>query len=231
LNNNKDNSSSFNLWVNVDGVKCLVTPNLDKGNSVYGERLIRDEGMEFRQWDVYRSKLAAALYRGMQNFPFAVGTRVLYLGASTGTTVSHISDVIGTDGILFAVEPAVRVARELLENVATRRHNIIPIIEDGRRPRSYYSIFGTVDVIYCDIAQPDQTEIAIENCRVYLRNEGVLLLVVKARSIDVVRDPRAVIKEEAKKLESKGFNIKQIIDLEPFDKDHGMIYAVYSSTK
>jgi fibrillarin-like pre-rRNA processing protein len=123
------------------------------------------------------------------------------------------------------------VARELLENVATRRHNIIPIIEDGRRPRSYYSIFGTVDAIYCDVAQPDQTEIAIENCRVYLRNEGVLLLVVKARSIDVVKDPRAVIKEEAKKLESKGFNIKQIIDLEPFDKDHGMIYAVYTNTK
>lgn len=230
-NNSSSGSSSFNLWVNVDGVKCLVTPNLDKGNSVYGERLIRDEDMEFRQWDVYRSKLAAALYKGMQNFPFTAGTRVLYLGASTGTTVSHISDVIGTNGILFAVEPAVRVARELLENVATRRHNIIPIIEDGRRPRSYYSIFGTVDVIYCDIAQPDQTEIAIENCRVYLRNEGVLLLVVKARSIDVVKDPRAVIKEEAKKLESKGFNIKQIIDLEPFDKDHGMIYAVYSSTK
>jgi fibrillarin-like pre-rRNA processing protein len=85
-----------------------------------------------------------------------------------------------------------------------------------------------VEIVYCDIAQPDQTDIAIENCKVYLQNGGELLLVVKSRSIDVVKDPRVVIKEEAKKLESSGFSIKQIIDLEPFDKDHGMIYATYT---
>lgn len=221
-------NSYSKLWVYVDGQKCLVTPNLDKGNTVYGERLIQDNQKEFRSWDIYRSKLAAAIQKGLQNFPFHVGSRVLYLGASTGTTVSHISDIIGNEGILFAVEPAIRVARELLENVATRRYNIIPIVEDGRRPKSYYSIFGTVQTVYCDIAQPDQTDIAIENCKVYLEKSGVLLLVVKTRSIDVVKEPKVVIKEEAKKLESNGFNIEQIIGLEPFDKDHGMIYAVYS---
>ena len=221
-------NSINSLWIYIDGQKCLATPNLDKGNNVYGERLVQDNHKEFRQWDVYRSKLAAAIQKGMQNFPFTTGSRVLYLGASTGTTVSHISDIIGNEGILFAVEPAVRVARELLENVATRRYNIIPIVEDGRRPKSYYSIFGTVETVYCDIAQPDQTDIAIENCKVYLQNGGVLLLVVMSRSIDVVKDPRVVIKEEAKKLESSGFSIKQIIDLEPFDKDHGMIYATYT---
>jgi fibrillarin-like pre-rRNA processing protein len=221
-------NSNSKIWIYVDGQKCLATPNLDKGNSVYGERLIQDNQKEFRQWDVYRSKLAAAIQKGMQNFPFRVGSRVLYLGASTGTTVSHISDIVGNEGIVFAVEPAVRVARELLENVATQRYNIIPIVEDGRRPKSYYSIFGMVQTVYCDIAQPDQTDIAIENCRVYLEKGGVLLLVVKSRSIDVVKDPRVVIKEEAMKLESNGFSIQQIIDLEPFDKDHGMIYAMYS---
>ena len=221
-------NSNTKIWIYVDGQKCLATPNLDRGNTVYGERLIQDNHKEYRQWDVYRSKLAAAIQKGMQNFPFRVGSRVLYLGASTGTTVSHISDIVGNEGIIFAVEPAVRVARELLENVATQRYNIIPIVEDGRRPRSYYSIFGMVQTVYCDIAQPDQTDIAIENCRVYLEKGGVLLLVVKSRSIDVVKDPRVVIKEEAKKLESNGFSIQQIIDLEPFDKDHGMIYAMYS---
>ena len=221
-------NSNSKIWVYVDGQKCLATLNLDEGNTVYGERLIQDNHKEFRQWDVYRSKLAAAIEKGMRDFPFRVGSRVLYLGASTGTTVSHISDIIGNEGILFAVEPAVRVARELLENVATRRYNIIPIVEDGRRPKSYYSILGTVQTVYCDIAQPDQTDIAIENCKVYLEKGGVLLLVVKSRSIDVVKDPRVVIQEEAKKLESNGFSIQQIIDLEPFDKDHGMIYAVYS---
>jgi fibrillarin-like pre-rRNA processing protein len=201
---------------------------LDKGYNVYGELIVLVNLKEFRQWDFYRSNLAAAIQKGMHNFPFTTGSRVLYLGSSTGTTVSHISDIIGNEGILFAVEPAVRVARELLENVATRRYNIIPIVEDGRRPKSYYSIFGTVETVYCDIAQPDQTDIAIENCKVYLQNGGVLLLVVKSRSIDVVKDPRVVIKEEAKKLESSGLSIKQILDLEPFDKDHGMIYATYT---
>lgn len=216
------------LWIYVDGKKCLATPNLDSGSTVYGERLIHHNHQEFREWDVYRSKLAAALYKGMEYFPFSSGSRVLYLGASTGTTVSHISDIIGNDGVLFAVEPAVRVARELIENVASKRYNVIPIIEDGRRPRSYYSIFGMVDTVYCDIAQPDQTDIAMGNCKVYLKKGGILLLVVKSRSIDVVKDPKVVIKEEAAKLETNGFSIKQIIGLEPFDKDHGMICAEYA---
>ncbi|HZD35328.1 MAG TPA: fibrillarin-like rRNA/tRNA 2'-O-methyltransferase [Nitrososphaeraceae archaeon] len=234
LNSNSDKDSNGNnnnntkIWIYVDGQKSLATPNLDIGHNVYGERLIQDSHKEFRQWDAYRSKLAAAIHKGIQNLPFVNGTRVLYLGASTGTTVSHISDIVGNGGIVFAVEPAIRVARELLENVATRRYNIIPIVEDGRKPRSYYSIFGTVQVVYCDIAQPDQTDIAIENCRVYLERGGVLLLVVKSRSIDVVKAPKVVIKEEAQKLESNGFMIKQVIDLEPYDKDHGMIYAIFA---
>lgn len=236
MNSNGNNISSGDnnsnkIWIYVDGQKSLATLNLDIGNNVYGERLIQDNHKEFRQWDVYRSKLAAALHKGMQILPFMNGTRVLYLGASTGTTVSHISDIVGNGGIVFAVEPAIRVARELLENVATRRHNVIPIVEDGRKPRSYYSIFGTVQVVYCDIAQPDQTDIAIENCKVYLERGGVLLLVVKSRSIDVVKAPKVVIKEETQKLESNGFMIKQVIDLEPFDKDHGMIYATYAQNE
>ena len=224
-----NDSISNKIWTYVDGQKCLATPNLDIGNSVYGERLIQDNHQEFRLWDAYRSKLAAAIHKGMHDLPIFAGISVLYLGASTGTTVSHISDLIGDGGIVFAVEPAIRVARELLENVATRRSNVIPIVEDGRKPRQYYSVFGTVQAVYCDIAQPDQTDIAIENCKVYLEREGALLLVVKSRSIDVVKEPKVVIKEETEKLESRGFVIKQVVNLQPFDKDHGMIYAMYTA--
>jgi fibrillarin-like pre-rRNA processing protein len=88
-------------------------------------------------------------------------------------------------------------------------------------------VFGKVDVVYCDIAQPDQTDIAIANCNAYLKPKGVMLLVVKARSIDVIMDPKAVVIQEAKKLEKAGFAIGQIINLEPFDKDHGMIYCIF----
>ena len=108
-----------------------------------------------------------------------------------------------------------RVARELIENVATKRKNVIPILEDARKPQSYFSIFDKVDVVYCDIAQPDQTEIAISNCIAYLKPQGALLIVIKTRSIDVTMDPKSVIFQEGKKLEKSEFRIDQIVNLQP----------------
>jgi fibrillarin-like pre-rRNA processing protein len=215
------------IWFKVDGSIELATLNLIEGNTVYGEKLIKHNGNEYRIWDPYRSKLAAGLKKGLRHMPIINGTKLLYLGASTGTTVSHVSDIIGVTGLIFAVESAARVARELIENVASKRSNVLPILEDARKPRSYFSIFGQVDVIYCDIAQPDQTAIAIENCIVYLKPKGRLLITIKARSIDVVEDPKVVIAKERKRLEINGFEINQTINLEPFDKDHGLIHATY----
>jgi fibrillarin-like pre-rRNA processing protein len=214
-------------WISVNGEKNAATLNLVKGNNVYGEKLIKYEGEEYRLWDPFRSKLAASLKKGMKIMPIKNGSKVLYLGASTGTTVSHVSDIVGSSGIVFAVEPATRVARELIENVASKRNNVVPIIEDARKSQSYFAVFGKVDVVYCDIAQPDQTEIAITNCRAYLKQGGVMLLVIKTRSIDVTMDPRAVVLQEASKLEKNGFSMGQIINLEPFDKDHGMISCIF----
>jgi fibrillarin-like pre-rRNA processing protein len=215
-------------WIKVAGEKYISTLNLIEGNNVYGEKLVKYNGEEYRIWDPFRSKLAGALKNGLKELPIINGTKVLYLGASTGTTVSHISDIVGFKGIVFAVEPAVRVARELIENVASKRRNVIPILEDARKPHSYFSIFGKVDVVYSDIAQPDQTEIAIGNCLVYLKAKGAMLIIIKTRSIDVTMDPKSVIAQEAKKIERKGFHIEQIINLEPFDKDHALVYAIYS---
>jgi fibrillarin-like pre-rRNA processing protein len=214
-------------WISVAGEKNVATLNLARGSKVYGEKLVRQGDDEYRIWDPFRSKLAAALKKGMKNMPIGNGSKVLYLGASTGTTVSHVSDIVGPSGMVFAVEPATRVARELIENVASNRKNVVPIIEDARRPQNYFCVFGKVDVIYCDIAQPDQTDIAIINCRAYLAKGGIMLLVVKTRSIDVTMDPRAVVAQEAARLEKNGFSISQIINLDPFDKDHAMIYCTY----
>ena len=205
----------------------LATPNLVEGVTVYGERLIKIDGDEYRAWDPFRSKLAAALKKGLKNLPVHYGSKVLYLGASTGTTVSHVSDLVGNAGLVFAVEPAVRVARELIENVASKRKNIIPIIEDARRPQSYFSVFGNLDLVYCDIAQSDQTEIAIKNCNAYLKSNGILLIIIKTRSIDVTMRPKSVISMESNKLKKSKFDVNQIINLEPFDKDHALIHATY----
>jgi fibrillarin-like pre-rRNA processing protein len=214
-------------WISINGEKNAATLNLVKGDNVYGEKLVKYEGEEYRIWDPFRSKLAAALKKGMKNMPIKNGSKVLYLGASTGTTVSHISDIVGPLGLVFAVEPATRVARDLIENVASKRKNVVPILEDARKPHSYFAVFGKVDVLYCDIAQPDQTDIAIANCLAYLKLGGMMLLVVKTRSIDVTMDPRVVVAQEASKLKKNGFQIDQIINLEPFDRDHGMIYCIY----
>lgn len=229
----QNNSEYINLpikWVVVEGQKQIASLNLIKGITVYGEKLIKYKGEEYRLWDPYRSKLSGALKKGLKTLPILNGMKVLYLGASTGTTVSHISDIVGMNGIVYAVEPAARVARELIQNVASKRKNVIPIIEDARKPHSYFSVFGNVDIIYCDVAQPDQTDIAIANCKVYLKPNGIILLIVKTRSIDVVTDPKQVISQESKKLKDNGFYIEQIINLEPFDKDHGLIYGIYRPT-
>ena len=220
------NSNSV-AWINIHGEKQIATQNLVKGIDVYGEKLVKYEGEEYRVWDPFRSKLAAALQNGLTDLPIMNKSKVMYIGASTGTTVSHISDIIGINGLVFAIESSSRVARELLENLASKRENIVPILEDARKPRSYFSVFGTVDVLYCDIAQPDQTEIAVANCLIYLKPSGTLLLVVKTRSINVLLNPKTVIAQEAKKLENTKFSIKQIIDLEPYDKDHALIRAIY----
>lgn len=212
--------------VKINGEERLATLNLAEGIQVYNEKLIKLNGLEYRVWDPFRSKLAAALLKGLKELPIGENSKVLYLGASTGTTASHISDIIGNNGILFGVEFAPRVAREFIDRVVKHRKNVIPIIEDARKPDKYFSIFGKVDVVYCDLAQPDQTEIAILNCKRYLKSGGHLLLIVKARSIDVIKEPREIFKIEAEKLENEGFKINQIIKLDPFDKDHALIDAI-----
>lgn len=213
-------------YVTVNGKEHIATINLLKGVTLYGEKLISRDGNEYRTWDPFRSKLAAAYIKGL-HFEFSNVGNVLYLGASTGTTVSHLSDIVGQSGKIFAVESSTRVARELISNVSSKRTNVIPIIEDARKPRSYFSIYDKMDLVYCDIAQPDQTTIAIDNCKIYLKEAKPMLLVIKTRSIDVTMSPKNVISQEIKKLESNSFEIKQKIDLEPFDKDHALINAVF----
>ncbi len=221
-----DNGSYVILIDNVNE-KYLATQNLVMGNNVYGEKIIKLEDIEFRLWEPFRSKLAAALLKGLKENPIKESSKVLYLGASTGTTVSHVSDIVGNKGIVFSIEPSHRVARELLENVASKRNNIIPILADARNYLKYYGYFGLVDVVYSDIAQPDQTSIAIDNCKSYLKIGGDLLIIIKTRSIDVLTDPKIVTQNEAKRLQEHNFDIIQIINLEPFDKDHSLIHAKY----
>ncbi|MDP8023446.1 MAG: fibrillarin-like rRNA/tRNA 2'-O-methyltransferase [Conexivisphaerales archaeon] len=213
-------------WIETSEKKYLATKNLAPGISVYGERLIKEKGVEYRLWDPFRSKLAGAIIKGLKNMPIKPGSTVLYLGASTGTTISHVSDIIDVNGLVFGVEVSARVARELMDKVVKYRKNVIPIVEDARRPDRYAQfVFKKADVLYSDIAQPDATEITLNNSLKFLKKEGYLVLIVKARSIDPVLPTGEIIKREAKKLEDAGFKVIEILNLNPYDKEHGFILA------
>ena len=111
--------------------------------------------------------------------------------------------------------------------MASHRNNIVPIIQDARKPNEYFSVSKKVDIVYVDIAQPDQTSIAIENCKMFLKDNGYLFLVIKSRSIDVTKDPKKIFEGEIKKLEGS-FKINQVINLGPYDKDHAIVIGQYS---
>jgi fibrillarin-like pre-rRNA processing protein len=207
------------------GRTSAFTRNLVPGNRVYDEELLKFHGSEYRSWDPYRSKLAGAILKGeLEPDIIRAGDKVLYLGASTGTTASHVSDIVGSEGLVVGVEMSARVGREFLEKVAKARANVIPFISDARETERFGE-FGKMDVVYCDIAQRDQTEIAIANASRHLKKGGRLLLIVKARSIDQLKEPKLVFKEEAQKLRDAGFLVESVVDLRPFDKDHALISA------
>ncbi len=211
--------------ITLGGERRLATINLAPTIQVYGERLIKIDGVEYRLWDPYRSKLGAALLKGLKRLPISEGVKVLYLGAGSGTTVSHVSDIVGERGLVYAVEFSPRVMREFIKKVSSFRRNVMPILADARFPSSYLPYVDEVDVIYCDIAQPDQARILSDNADFYLKKGGSIMLAVKARSIDVSRKPVEIFKEEAKVLQNRGFKIESTIKLEPFDKDHVMILS------
>jgi len=203
----------------------LATRNLAPGRAVYGERLIKYRDVEYRVWDPFRSKFAAAIMKGLETVPIEPGLKVLYLGAASGTTASHVSDIVGQEGHVYCVEFAQRSIRELVENVCIFRPNMSPILADARLPERYATLVGKVEAIYCDIAQPEQARILADNADIFLISKGWIMLAVKAQSIDVTKEPTEIYKQEINTLKTRGFRIEQLVHLEPYDKAHAMIVA------
>lgn len=216
------------FWIKEADKKILATRNLTPGISYYKEKLYKIRGIELREWIPFKSKLAAAILKDFEINFFNNIKKILYLGVSTGTTVSHISDIIAEDGLIYGVEIAPRVMFEFMNRVLRYRENIIPLFFDARLPEQYSDIVDyPVDLVYCDVAQPDQTRIAIINSKVFLKERGILLYAIKARSIDASKEPKIIYREESSKLEEEGFEILNIIDLEPYEKDHVFVYMIY----
>ncbi|KAK4044844.1 Fibrillarin-domain-containing protein [Parachaetomium inaequale] len=215
----------------------LATTNLVPGESVYGEKRISVENAakgedaattktEYRIWNPFRSKLAAGILGGLETIYMKPGSKVLYLGAASGTSVSHVADIVGPTGAVYAVEFSHRSGRDLI-NMATRRTNVIPIVEDARKPMAYRMLLPMVDVVFADVAQPDQARIVGINARLFLKQGGGLLISIKASCIDSTAPPEQVFASEVQKLREDKFFPKEQLTLEPYERDHAMVSCVY----
>lgn len=208
----------------------LVTRNMIPGDSVYGEKRISVETdgqkIEYRIWNPFRSKLAAAILGGVENIYMKPGSKVLYLGAASGTTVSHVSDIVGEEGRVYAVEFSHRSGRDLL-TVAQKRNNIVPIIEDARHPQKYRAVMSMVDCIFSDVAQPDQARIVALNAHQFLKPKGHVVISIKANCIDSTAPAEAVFAGEIKKLKEENIKPLEQASLEPYERDHAAVVGLY----
>ncbi|KAG8347277.1 putative Fibrillarin tRNA methyltransferase complex GCD14 subunit [Trypanosoma vivax] len=225
------------VFISKGKADSLCTLNMVPGVSVYGEKRVEvgatqggDEKKEYRLWNPYRSKLAAAIYAGVGSIHMKPGSKVLYLGGASGTTVSHVSDLVGPEGMVFAVEFSSRSGRDLVD-MSKRRPNIVPIIEDARYPMKYRTLVPLVDCIFMDVAQPDQARILALNAQAFLKNGGHYVISIKANCIDSTLEAPVVIASELDKLRKDRLKPLEQASLEPFERDHAVVVGVYRSVK
>jgi fibrillarin-like pre-rRNA processing protein len=206
-----------------DGTSRLATKNLAPTFAVYGESLVSDNDTEYRLWDPYRSKLAAAILKNLDTLSIRQGVTVLYLGSASGTTASHVSDIVDEEGRVYCVEFAQRSMRELIDTLCGHRTNVYPILSDARLPEKYKPMLGQVDVIYTDVAQPEQAKILADNADLFLKPGGSALIAIKSRSVDVTMEPKDVYRQETDVLKRRGFSIVQTVRLDPYERDHALV--------
>lgn len=198
----------------------ILTPNLAPGVKVYDEELHTLRGVEYRTWNPSKSKLGAFIVKGGRQMPLRANSRVLYLGAANGTTPSHVSDIV-RDGVLYAVEFSPRSFRDLL-TMSQDRPNIVPVLADAWRPELYERFMGKVDFLFQDIAQRQQAAIFAKNINRF--RPAAAMLAIKARSVDVAKDPRDVYAEVAEELEANTqYDVVEMVELGPYERDHAAI--------
>lgn len=204
---------------------AIATRNIVPGESVYGEKRVsvdnqtqNEDGtttttkIEYRVWNPFRSKLAAAVIGGLEKLYFGPGSKVLYLGGASGTSVSHVADIVGPTGFVYAVEFSPRSGRDLI-GMAAKRTNVVPIVEDARQPLKYRMLMPMVDCIFADVAQPDQARIVAMNAHQFLKVGGGILISIKANCIDSTAPAHKVFAMEVEKLRAERITPKEQLTL------------------
>lgn len=210
----------FEVYQEAHG-RRIFTKSIFPGSAPFDERILRNKGEEYREFDPTRSKLAAAILKGTTNAGIRKNDVVLYLGVSHGYTASFVSDMIGPEGLLLGIDPAPRVIRDLVF-LAKERQNMVPLLADANHPEEYVGRVCLADIVYQDIAQKNQAEIFLKNCKIFLKPGGYGLLAVKARSINIKQDAKQIFNDVRKAVE-KELTVIDFRILDPFEKDHCMI--------
>jgi fibrillarin-like pre-rRNA processing protein len=189
--------------------------------SVYGERWREIDGRAYRSFEPTRSKLAAAIVHGWTGDLPRPGESWLYLGAASGTTASHVADLVGPSGRVFAVEKSVRPFARLLK-LSDRWPGLCPILADAGAPEEYFDLVPGIDGIYADIAQPHQVEIVIRNVAPYLRPGGPVLIALKTSSMGRDRPPAGHLAAAERELETL-LDLAPSVRLDPFHRAHYLV--------
>jgi fibrillarin-like pre-rRNA processing protein len=197
----------------------LATVNLIPGFKSSNENLVKEKNTEYRIWDPFTSKPSAAIIKGIKIFPIAKGMKILYLGMAEGKTASFFSDIVDKEGNVFGVEISERSLRDSIF-MCEKRGNIIPILGDARKPEMYENIvLEKVDLVYEDVASPDQVQILIRNSERFLNSNGFSIITIKSQSIDSVKSPAEVYKNCLNEFK-KHFKIIDKVELDPYQKNH-----------
>jgi fibrillarin-like pre-rRNA processing protein len=204
----------------------FVKTNLNK--SFFEERIVKENNNLFREVEPKRSKLFASIAKNVSQLGIKEDSVILYLGASHGYTVSFLSDVV-TKGHIYALDFAPRVVRDLVF-VCEYKENVAPMMEDANRPDNYKDKVEQVDVVFMDIAQKEQSKIFLKNCDMFLKVGGFGVLALKARSVDVTKNPKDVFKLTRAQLE-KFMTIVDYRELAPFEMDHAIFVCKKNSDK
>ena len=200
----------------------LFTRNLLPGYRCYDEGLIKFNGVEYRVWNAFHSKLGAGIQKGLKELHIKEGSNILYLGCAEGRSVSHLSDIVGLKGIVFGVDISAR-SMQLFIQLSVKRENLLPILADANQPEEYQSYLEgqKIDLLFQDVAQKNQAEILCKNA-MYLEKGTQAILSLKARSVQSHINPEEILHDELIILK-KVFEVKQIINLAPMEEDHYLI--------
>ncbi|MCL4419840.1 fibrillarin-like rRNA/tRNA 2'-O-methyltransferase [Patescibacteria group bacterium] len=209
--------SGWNPMLRREGGNYYTISNYPR--PVYGEKVKRENGFYKRYWDPKRSKLSAALKKGLRYVPFEKNSRVLYLGASTGTTVSHIVDLC-YEGQVFAVEYSFESFIKLL-SISVERKNLFPFLEDAMNIENIAGFINSPEVIYQDISQRHQVQIFNLAAETF-KSLKKAILIIKVRAISSRQNEKDIVRNSIKGV--KGFKVLEIIDLKPFDKSNYLVY-------